>query len=219
MDDALIDEADGKGERGSNQRICKPRTRCATTFYSLSGGHNRELWIDPEFLVLSDKYLETTIARTTVKMPFDSQFALSMEITRLVPLGGVINKATETVIKFARDLRVRPALPKRKFDRSNGWQNTGSDIMVEADLAEFFGRCRIARHMESSFRTLVAVSGGITDLCDGLGLVTTPGPTVSRSLKPGQEHYLSTVIQCSLLASVSGPSRIGSFCRHKPTPA
>ena len=152
-------------------------------------------------------------------MPFESQFVLSMEITRLVPLAGAINKAMDMVIKFARDLRVSPARPNKKSDRSDGWQDTGSDIMVEADLAEFFGRCRIAQHMESSFRAVVAVSGGITDLCDGLELVTTPGPTVLRSLISEQGHYLSTVIQCSLLASVSGPGRIGSFCRHQPTPA
>jgi hypothetical protein len=90
--------------------------------------------------------------------------------------------------------------------------------MVEADLAEFFGRCRIRQNMVSSFRAVVAVSGGITNLCDGLELVRAPGPTVSRSLTPNNEQYLSTVIQCSLLASVSNLGRIGPFCRHQPTP-
>lgn len=56
-------------------------------------------------------------------MPFATQFALSLEATSLVPL--TLTAATSAVgalMNLARDL-----------------QNSGSDIVVEEDLANVFG--------------------------------------------------------------------------------
>lgn len=100
-------------------------------------------------------------------MAFASQFSLSMELTRLLPLRSATDKATEAVLNFARNLRVSE-IRAVKRNQSDHAKNTGSDIVVEADLAEFFGRCRIARNMESSFRSVVSAPGTLFDLCHGL---------------------------------------------------
>lgn len=65
-----------------------------------------------------------------------------------------------------------------------------------------FGRCRIARRVESSFRTVVSQKGFIHDICEGLVLDGSAGPTVSRCLLAGNGPYFATVIQCSLLTAV-----------------
>lgn len=95
--------------------------------------------------------------------PFSNQFSLSLELTRLVPLGIA---ASDAVMNLARSLR-----------------NSGSDIVIEEDLATVFGRCRISPHMTTSFRTLVARSDS-SILSRGLGMVLEagPGPTVSLLL-------------------------------------
>lgn len=63
-------------------------------------------------------------------------FNLTLELTRLVPLGLA---SSDTVMSLARSLR-----------------NSGSDIVTEEDLATVLGRLRIAPQMASSFRTVVA---------------------------------------------------------------
>lgn len=60
-------------------------------------------------------------------MPFSSQFALSLEVTRLVPVPLVVNKVYEAIMNLARDL-----------------QNSGSNIVIEQDLADVFGRSKIS---------------------------------------------------------------------------
>lgn len=118
-------------------------------------------------------------------MPFSSQFALSLEVTRLVPVPLVLNKVYETVMNLARDL-----------------QNSGSNIVIEQDLADVFGRSRISTNFERSFATVVK-EGGTTlqNLCEGISLAGGPGPTVGRALR--NTPYLSTVIQLSLLTWVA----------------
>ena len=81
--------------------------------------------------------------------PFSNQFSLSLELTRLVPLGLA---ASDAVMNLARSLR-----------------NSGSDIVIEEDLATVFGRRRISPHMTTSFRTLVARSDS-SILSRGLGI-------------------------------------------------
>lgn len=113
-------------------------------------------------------------------MPFTSQFALSLELSRLVPLGLVTSKAAELVMKLARDL-----------------QNSGSDIVIEEDMVNLFGRGRIPAQFASSFKTAVKKSSS-NKLCEGIDLQTGAGPTVVRGLQ--QLPYFSMVVQCSLLA-------------------
>ena len=89
-------------------------------------------------------------------------------------------------------------LPKallRKFA-----QGSGSDIVIEEDLAAMFGRSLIEPRMASTFRTVIAKNAS-TKLCDGISLEAGPGPTTLRALSKNQTPYFSMVIQCSLLTS------------------
>ena len=137
-------------------------------------------------------------------MTFYNQFSLSLELNRLLPLKLAASKAAEAVMSLARDLQVSKCklvtITELKALRS---ENSGSDIVVEEDLAEMFGRCRIASNMESSFRTCVAAAGHSYPLCEGIMLQNSAGPIVARCLLRGQTAYFATVLQCSLLTSVS----------------
>lgn len=64
-------------------------------------------------------------------------------------------------------------------------QNSGSDIVIEEDLANIFGRCRISPHREREFRDIVGKNHSST-LSSALGLTLEdgPGPTVSRNVCP-----------------------------------
>ena len=116
-------------------------------------------------------------------MPFGSQFALSLELTRIAPVGLVTTKAAEALMSLARNL-----------------QNSGSDIVIEEDLADVFGRCRISGSLASSFKTVILNHGKPTRIFDDMiALVDGPGPTVGRALQ--DSPYLATVIQTSLLLS------------------
>ena len=117
-------------------------------------------------------------------MPFATQFALSLEATSLVPLAlTAANKATEAIMSLARDL-----------------QNSGSDIVVEEDLASVFGRLRIVPQLESSFKTMILQHRETTPLVENIFLQSGPGPTVTRALK--HPPYFSMVVQLSLLSWV-----------------
>ncbi|KAL2043942.1 hypothetical protein N7G274_003462 [Stereocaulon virgatum] len=114
---------------------------------------------------------------------FANQFALSLEVNRLVPISAIAEAAAKAVFKLARDLR-----------------NSGSDMVLEQDLAEVFGRCRITQEIERSFRTVVAKSIGTTPLSDQILLQKGPGPTATRALSPNENAYLSCLVQCSFLS-------------------
>ena len=127
-------------------------------------------------------------------MPFLSQFALSLEVTKIVPVKLCLAKSVEAVMSLARSL-----------------QNSGSDIVIEEeDLALLFGRCRISPKMESNFKVYLQQSGMIPPfhLLDGIALQSGAGPTVSRALQVDNAPYLSTVIRLSLLAWVHRKSSL-----------
>ncbi|KAL9118437.1 MAG: hypothetical protein Q9187_005019 [Circinaria calcarea] len=113
--------------------------------------------------------------------PFSNQFSLSLELTRLIPTGLATSNA---FMSLARSLR-----------------NSGSDVVIEEDLAILFGRCRIFPQMATSFRTLVArEDSSLLNTLLGLTLEGGPGPTVLRGLT--QAPYFAVVIQCSFLTSI-----------------
>ena len=116
---------------------------------------------------------------------FANQFALSLEITRLLPISTITETTALAVYNLARGLR-----------------NSGSDIIVEQDLAEAFGRCRITHEIERSFRTIVGKSSGTTSFSGEILLQRGPGPTVTRALVSGQAPYLNCLVQCSFLSWV-----------------
>lgn len=114
-------------------------------------------------------------------MALTSQFNLSVELTKLVPFGSLINTASRGLINLVRELH-----------------KSGSDIVAEQDLAEIFGRNRIENKFASTFRTAVKKST-IHRLSEAAEIVLEAGagPTVKRSLT---EHaYSSMIIQLSLL--------------------
>lgn len=76
---------------------------------------------------------------------------------------------------------------------------------MEEDFAELFGSGRIAKQMESSFRTVVAKTSGPNKLIEDIFLQTGPGPTVIRALQSHNAIYFSTVVQCESLHSVAYP--------------
>ncbi|KAL9609493.1 MAG: hypothetical protein Q9167_005742 [Letrouitia subvulpina] len=116
-------------------------------------------------------------------IPFGTQFALQLELTRLLPLQSLISKAAESVIDQVRDL-----------------QKSGSDAVTELDLVKIFGHNRINPNLARSFRTVVSKSSS-TPLCEGISLDTRLGPTVRRALASKEEPYFRMVIQCSFLTS------------------
>ena len=114
-------------------------------------------------------------------MAFANQFALSVELTRLLPVQWATNKATDVLMKFARHLK-----------------NSGSDIVAEEDLAMVFGRCKISDQLSTSFKTVVAQSSSNTSLWESITLQSGPGPTVLRAFQ--DSPYFAMVVQLSFLA-------------------
>ena len=115
-------------------------------------------------------------------MAFANQFSLSLELTKLIPLGPLISSAGRGLAGLVRELQV-----------------SGSDIITEQDLAEVFGRNRIEPLFASTFRTAVKQSliHKVSDIAE-LVIEAGAGPTVRRSLN--EPAYFSTVVQLSLLS-------------------
>lgn len=116
-------------------------------------------------------------------MPFTSGIQLSIELTKVF---GVAGDSAKYVLDFVREFR-----------------NSGSDILVEEDLACIFGRGRINSQLEQRFKKEVTIDNSRTQLhsSSDLGLHAGPGPTLSRALLRNQgRQYLSTVIQLSFLS-------------------
>lgn len=114
-------------------------------------------------------------------MALSSQFSLSVELTKLLPLGPLARAAGGGLLSLLREMR-----------------DEGYDPVTEEDLAEVFGRNRIDPKFESTFRTAVRHSAvhKIADIAE-LMLEAGAGPTVRRSLK--EPAYFSSVLQLSLL--------------------
>ncbi|KAL9579179.1 MAG: hypothetical protein Q9212_005257 [Teloschistes hypoglaucus] len=114
-------------------------------------------------------------------MAMSSQFSLSLELSKLVPFGSLVNATGHGLVRLLRQI-----------------QTSGSDFITEQDLAEVFGRNRVEPMFASTFRTAVKQSliheiSGIAEMVIEGGA----GPTVRRSLnEPG---YFAMVVQLSLL--------------------
>lgn len=114
-------------------------------------------------------------------MVFSTQFALSLELARILPtVGRATNQAADAIMRRARDLR-----------------HSGSDIVVEEDLANTFGRCRISLTLTSSSKTVVTNSTSNVPLLERITLQGGPGPTVIRAFQ--ETPYFAMVVQLSLL--------------------
>ena len=119
-------------------------------------------------------------------MPFDSQFSLTVELTRVIPAAGLaVVGAGAALLKLARDLRA-----------------SGSDILVEEDLAAIFRQHRIEPKFERQFREDITSASMFATISNVLPIVlqTGPGTTVGRALKDAA--YLPFVIQTSMLCAI-----------------
>lgn len=114
-------------------------------------------------------------------MPFSAGFQLSLELAKAFPINSWSESAVGKILKYARDLRA-----------------SGSDIVVEADLAEVFGRGKVVHELEQDFRKVVKVQK-FTFLRDGceISLDSGAGPTLLHSFR--DNRYFSAVIQLSFL--------------------
>ena len=106
---------------------------------------------------------------------------LSVELTRAFPIGALIENAGIQVLDYARDLR-----------------KSGSDIVVEADLVEVFGRGKIVPEIERKFRDVVKVRKCIPlrHGCE-ISLDSGPGPTTLQAFR--DSRYFTLIIQLSFL--------------------
>ncbi|MCJ1235159.1 hypothetical protein MMC14_003125 [Varicellaria rhodocarpa] len=114
-------------------------------------------------------------------MPIPASLQLSVELTKLLPLQTAVNSAAASVLKLARELK-----------------RSGSDILIEADLASIFGRARLESNFEQLFKERISKSSIASLHKDSeIMLDARPGPTIRRALQ--EQYYLSTVAQLSLL--------------------
>lgn len=116
-------------------------------------------------------------------MSFSSGFHLSLELTKLA--GALSSAALPHLINFARDLR-----------------KSVSDIIVEGDLANIFGRRMIVSKLEDDFKNVVTKNiNKVTQLYPQCEVVLKPGPvpTINRAMAAENRRYLATVIQLSFL--------------------
>jgi hypothetical protein len=91
-------------------------------------------------------------------MPFTTQFALSLELAKILPVRAAITYSAESLVKLVRALK-----------------RSGSDFLVEEDLATVFGRGKIEASLETNFRDVVKMHRSlpytpIVRLCWMLGL-------------------------------------------------
>lgn len=114
-------------------------------------------------------------------MPFQSQFSLSLELAKVLPVREIINAGVEQIIRLVRELK-----------------RGGSDFLIGEDLANIFGRGRIEHLLEEDFRKAVRI-GSVQPLYvdSPIALDSSPGAMVRRALK--DRFYLSSVIQLSFL--------------------
>jgi hypothetical protein len=112
---------------------------------------------------------------------FQSQFSLSLELSHFIPQAALaVGKTYLAAMKLAREL-----------------QSSGSDIVIEEDLARLFGRCNILSNMASSFRTIVVQTNLVSPVVAGIALLNGPGPTVLRALTQMPEGpFFAMVVQC-----------------------
>lgn len=123
----------------------------------------------------------------------NSQFSLALELSNVFPVRAVVETAATQFLKLVRDLR-----------------RSGSDIIIEEDLATIFGRGRINTELEDRFKDAVKLQTFVPlyQECE-IRLDSGPGPTMHRALK--ERRYLTTMVQLSLLAWMQDRQDLGTM--------
>ena len=106
---------------------------------------------------------------------------LSLELAKILPVRAAISYSAELLVNLVRELK-----------------RSGSDFLVEEDLAAIFGRGKIMASLENNFRDVVK-DASFTPLRAQSPIILDAGPgaTLGRALK--DRYYMSTVIQLSFL--------------------
>src|SRR5271155_885812 len=109
-------------------------------------------------------------------MPFSTQFSLSLELTNLVPVVARLGEILKAVVRY------------------------GSDPETERLIMEVFGRNKIERGMERTFREVTQFSTNRTIFQQSIDIALDSGggPTFERALS--YPEYFATIIQLSMLA-------------------
>ncbi|KAL8658233.1 MAG: hypothetical protein Q9202_007610 [Teloschistes flavicans] len=114
-------------------------------------------------------------------MPIQTQVSLSIELAKAFPLREAVNSAVEQLVNLVRALK-----------------KNGSDFLVEADLADIFGRGKIEPSLEKDFREVVKTGTFRPLYADSpIVLDAGPGAAVRRAIR--DSVYMSCVIQLSFL--------------------
>ncbi|MCJ1417116.1 hypothetical protein MMC32_003455 [Xylographa parallela] len=114
-------------------------------------------------------------------MALNPQFAVSYELSNLVPVVPILNLASRGLLELVRD-----------------FQSSGSNLITEHDLAAIFGRSYIDAQFASTFKTAVQKSkirrlAGIAEIV----LEAGAGPTVQHAIK--EVPFFSMIVQLSVL--------------------
>jgi len=124
------------------------------------------------------------------KMPGYNGFQLSVELTKFLPVDRLVNTGVSRLVNFAREFR-----------------QSGSDIVVEEDLAVIFGRGRISTALEQEFKGQVNIQK-YTPLCrrSEVDLAEGIGPTMLRAFQ--EQKYFATVVTLSMLSYFHAPASL-----------
>ena len=131
--------------------------------------------------------VEVVLKLLSYTMPLtNTQFSLSVELTRVQPLKFLADNIGSATVALLRN-----------------FQNSGSDVLAENDVAELFRCHQIDENMAKVFREAIvhpqsSIWTSWRPLFERLFLDSQPGPTVVRAL--GQREYFPMVIECSFLA-------------------
>ena len=120
-------------------------------------------------------------------------FQLAFELTKAFPVRAIVNSVGTRLWGLAVDL-----------------QRSGSNIVVEIELAEIFGRGRLDSGLEVRFRNLVK-NGAFVPIHQGceIGFDSRPGPSMNNALQ--DRYFLATMVQPSFLGWVHNREQLSSL--------
>jgi hypothetical protein len=122
-----------------------------------------------------------------------SVFQLALELSNVFPMREVVVGVSQQLLNLARDFR-----------------KSGSDIVVELDLADVFGRGKISSELETKFKETTKISTIVPLTKDGeIILDSGPGPTLQHAFR--DRRYLASVIQLSFLSYVHNREKLASM--------
>jgi len=126
-------------------------------------------------------------------------FQLALELSSVFPVKELVSSAASQILIFARDLR-----------------KSGSDVVVEEDLAEVFGRGRVSSELEKKFKDAVNIHT-FTPLSKGsqMYLDSGPGPTLIRAFR--DRRYFATFITLSMLGYFHNREQLASMLAQSMT--